>query len=446
MENGRRRTKGLSILALATIVVAGSISVIPAFPRATDRTEGRCTELLDCYPVLFIESGLPTNSSWQVSLAGQVESSQGTTILFWTPKGHFSYIVSDSSQGGPNERSGTITVDSSNPISVSRTIDLGSTLAKNGKAPDPAGIAFDPRNGYIYVASPELNTLMIINGSSIIGSIRFNSTTVINGFNITATPYELAYNPVNGYMYMTAANSSMVYVINGTNLVSTVPLITPGALSNVTSSVTNGSYGLSFDPANGYVYVTQPLAHSVAVIDNLQVTTTISLGNNAYPANIAYDPSNAELFITDFESNKITAIKDFSVVGSVYIGNCSSSYGVTYIPSETTMLATIPKSGVVFFNNLTGAGSKVDIPEAWTASYDQGNRLVYVAAGYGESDNSVYVVNGSRIIMKIVVGTEPWASAYDPLTGYMYTTNHGSSSISMISSGILVAIHFSSHG
>jgi len=55
----------------------------------------------------------------------------------------------------------------------------------------PEGIAYDPSNGYIYVANFCSGTVSVING-----------TTVIANITVGAGPEGIAYDPSNGYIYV----------------------------------------------------------------------------------------------------------------------------------------------------------------------------------------------------------------------------------------------------
>jgi len=69
----------------------------------------------------------------------------------------------------------------------------------------PAGVAYDPSNGYIYVADSSLYTVSVING-----------TTVIANITVGPIPVGVAYDPSNGYIYVANSGSNTVSVINGT--------------------------------------------------------------------------------------------------------------------------------------------------------------------------------------------------------------------------------------
>lgn len=68
-------------------------------------------------------------------------------------------------------------------------------------------------------------------------------------------------------------------------------------------------------------------------------------------------------------------------------------------------------------------------------AYDPSNRYLYVT-NFGS--NTVSVIDGATnavVGSTITVGLEPYGIAYDPANGYLYVANYGSSIVSVISTG-----------
>jgi len=78
----------------------------------------------------------------------------------------------------------------------------------------PIGIVFDPSNLYVYVANVEVNadphTVSVIDSSTnqVIDDIVIPSSAV--GI---AIPIGLSFNPINGYVYLTTSSAQRVYAI-----------------------------------------------------------------------------------------------------------------------------------------------------------------------------------------------------------------------------------------
>jgi YVTN family beta-propeller protein len=80
-------------------------------------------------------------------------------------------------------------------------------------------------------------TLILANNTLVNGNF-VNTGYVINPF-----PWGIAYDPSNGYIYVADWGWSIVSVINGKTVIATIPVGT-------------GPVGIAYDPSNGYLYVT----------------------------------------------------------------------------------------------------------------------------------------------------------------------------------------------
>ena len=123
-------------------------------------------------------------------------------------------------------------------------------------ADSPLNIAFNPSNGYMYVTHPTSNTVSVIDPS--INQV--NSTISLNQDH----PNDIAFNPSNGYMYVTNQDSNTVSVINSTNKV--IHNITVGNFPDeiVFNPIDNNMYLLSQNTA--YLYVIDSLTNTVVKI------------------------------------------------------------------------------------------------------------------------------------------------------------------------------------
>ena len=199
------------------------------------------------------------------------------------------------------------------------TLIKGNFLA-NGSASAPYAIAdavaYDPSNGYVYVTNQGSNSVSVINGTT---------NSVIKTVSVGSGPQGVAYDPSNGYVYVTNLGSNSVSVINGAN-------------NSVIKTVSVGSYpaGVAFDSSNGYVYVAICGSNSVSVINGTtnSVIKTISVGSE--PDAVAYDPSNDYVYVANYGSGTISIISTSSA--------SSNKYAVTFtesgLPSGTSWSLT----------------------------------------------------------------------------------------------------------
>jgi len=153
----------------------------------------------------------------------------------------FSIAILLSAFGLPVTANGSQNSAQSNPGGyVKYTLDLinntlinGNFVVYTGNAKDPWGIAYDPSNGYIYVADVGSNTVSVINSAT---------NTVIATIPVGKGPARVTYDPSNGYIYVADVGSNTVSVINGTTVIATIP-------------VGSEPWGIAYDPSNGYIYV-----------------------------------------------------------------------------------------------------------------------------------------------------------------------------------------------
>jgi len=153
---------------------------------------------------------------------------------------------------------------------------------------------------------------------------------VIANITVGRGPWGIAYDPSNGYIYVTDYDSNTVSVIDGaTNTV----------IANIT--VGSGPAGVAYDPSNGYIYVADSGSDTVSVIDGKtnKVIATIPVGSE--PAGVAYDPSNGYIYVTNYGSDTVSIISTPA--------QATKTYTVTF--TESSLPAGTQWS--VTFNGLT---------------------------------------------------------------------------------------------
>ena len=169
--------------------------------------------------------------------------------------------VFDSSNGYvyvTNTGSGNVSVINGSSNRVISTIDVGS---------GPLGAAFDPTNGYIYVTNYESDNVSVINGSS---------NRVISTIDVGSGPLGAAFDSANGHVYVTDFLSNNVSVINSSSnmLIATISVGSGPIISIFDVGIFPS--GTAFDPTNGYIYVTNVASGTVSII------STSALNMNYY--------------------------------------------------------------------------------------------------------------------------------------------------------------------
>ena len=124
----------------------------------------------------------------------------------------------------------------SNSVSVIDTSNNNALIAKIAVGPNPTAIAFDYINGLIYVVNGGSNYVSVINGST---------NQVVANVVVGNLPVGIAIDSTNGDIYVTNSLDATVSVIGGSTntVVSTV------------SAYLGDPQGIAFIPINGYLYV-----------------------------------------------------------------------------------------------------------------------------------------------------------------------------------------------
>jgi hypothetical protein len=217
----------------------GSITVNGANPPTED-----ITFVVQDYPVTFQESGLPSGTSWSVTLQGTKQSSSTSSIVFspGEPNGSYSFTVSSSNlEYTPSPGSGMVGV-SGGPASQDITFSLLSytvsftegglpggttwfvTLNKVEESSSGNTITFNEPNGTYSYTVPSVNDYapspgsgkVTVNGASVGVTITFSLVTytvtftetglptgdgwsvTLNGFNNSASSSKVIFTEVNG--------------------------------------------------------------------------------------------------------------------------------------------------------------------------------------------------------------------------------------------------------
>jgi YVTN family beta-propeller protein len=157
---------------------------------------------------------------------------------------------------------------------------------------DPRGIAIV--GDKVYVANHDDDSLSVINANTL------TVTQIITAG--ISNPCSIAYNPHNGYLYVT--NRPDTETVNGT-----VAVISPTTGLTVTDPIPVGKKptGIVFNPNDGYIYVAMNAISTesvVEVISDTTVTDTITISHD-WPAHIAVKEASNLLYVTSYSTVSI---------------------------------------------------------------------------------------------------------------------------------------------
>ncbi len=178
----------------------------------------------------------------------------------------------------------------------------------------PIGLSYEDNPNIIYVLSNTTDSVYALNAST---------TEIIETFGVCCSPTSLAYDSVNGYIYVTESATNTVSVIDPVN-------------GSSVGSVTVGSdphYILDNGP---YLYVANYNNNSVSVIDGQtnKVVQTIVVGSE--PDSIAYNSFNGCYYVANYGSADVSEICEGSLTTTFGVG--AEPDAIIYDPTEWSMV------------------------------------------------------------------------------------------------------------
>jgi YVTN family beta-propeller protein len=337
---------------------------------------------------------LPTAAVWSVA-----SPRVGTTPVFAATDSWNGYVYE------PNSGSSNVTVlnGTTNAVIANLALPSGS---------DPGSAVFNPVNGRVYVMDRGIGKVTILNGTTVLANVSVGSgaeptlatvdtttgqtyvldqgsgnTSVFGAVanrviaNVTtgATPQAGVFDSTNGYVYVADYGSSSVTAVNG-------------ATRSVVATVRVGSSPLwpAFDPKDGFVYVPTSGSDTIDVISGTSITANLTDQLNPHAA--VYDPANGYVYVTqDAPIGLVTVLSGSSIVGSAPAGNYS------------LLAAANPSNGFVFVSN--SGGSNVTVLNGTTsiASFNTGSGPSGLA--FSPVSSEVYVLTSGTSNLT-VLGTK----------------------------------------
>jgi DNA-binding beta-propeller fold protein YncE len=280
----------------------------------------------------------------------------------------------------------------------------------------PTGIAFDSKNNLIFVTEGNNSSF----NSGFVQVIGGNSLNVVKTLDYSSMPYDITYVPyLNEMMFTivypeTIGYGGSVVSLNATDYAQSgyIQLAPPG--SNTLPS------SISYDPANGYVYVA--LGTSIAIINPILDMNISQIQVNT-PWSLAFDTSNGFIFGTSSYLSSDNTPTCYDSNGSntspaFYVINGTNNKIVTGIPSLSTSPFLLTPTAITF---------------------DSANHFLYMT---DFSNSTVWIINGQNgTFLKPVEGypsnagpgNGPNAIAYDPLNGEIYVPNWNYGTVTVIS-------------
>jgi len=227
------------------------------------------------YPVTFTESGLPSGTTWSVSLGNQTMSSSNNTIIFSEYNGTYSYSIPAISGLYPSPNSGYVTV-AGNPLS----------LAINFLPPSTYVVSFVPEN----ISSSTIWWVVVGNSNKSATGATPITFDLINGSYNYTTGVQAGYTstPSQGNFVVSGSSQSITIIFSAREYTLTIferglpvgttwyVVIAGNSYSSSTSSltvlITDGNYTVIIPGIEGYRPVTGSMK---VVIDNSNETLEV---------------------------------------------------------------------------------------------------------------------------------------------------------------------------
>jgi YVTN family beta-propeller protein len=307
----------------------------------------------------------------------------------------------------PSPMSGEIVVANSSPVP-----EIGGVIATLTLGSEPYGAAYDPDNGYVYITNFNSRNVSVLSGTRVIASV-----------NVGRSPSGGIYDPKNGYVYIPNSASNNVSVINGTKLFGTI-----------TDAGFNTPYGGAYDPVNGLVYLANEGASTVMTLNGVKVASTITVG--LHPMEAAFNPVNSYMYVTNEGANSVSIISGTTVVTTV-TGSFANPSGVAYDPLSGVMyvanrdVAHTAQSYMTIIANESVVATFRAGHDAYGVVFDSGNGYMYVESsdndlgGFQYPVDNITAVNGTSLVGNITVGSNGYFMAYDTQNYCLYVASAG---------------------
>jgi YVTN family beta-propeller protein len=243
------------------------------------------------------------------------------------------------------------------------------TIAKPYSAPIAA--TFDPQNDEFYVANFGTDCVSIVS-PSLINSQQPPAPALPPSFAVGQGPDGIAYDPYNGYIYVSNfySNDSTLYNTQSSSVVDTI----------VTGGGPSGTY---LGPNNGYVYISNYYSNQITVIEGGTIIFNSSTAAENLLENFA---SSGE--ITDSAYTQFIPQQEYIIQGGNLISYTPSSNNATaYLSLPLSLVGNVNSSAVrVNVVSITGQDQSI--------SRNGGTQIRLLAAS--SLNNSYYL--GQRIL------------------------------------------------
>jgi YVTN family beta-propeller protein len=275
---------------------------------------------------------------------------------------------------------------------------------------DPSQVVDDPGRGLVYAAVGTSGRIAVINASD---------DRLVETIDGLCGANDLAFDPVNGLIYVTTCggNLTLVNVSTGQVLSPTIPICAD-------------PWAALWDPANQDVYIACVDTEEILVISTATqaVVKHLLIGGsslaNIYPMALAFDAKNRDVYVANNQASNVSIIDSATnaFVGAVATHGHSPSALAVDPAIGAVLVATYP-SGVLVINdtNQSLAGTAIptgDTPVALV--YDPSAQLVYSVNQGTETLTSFTADRLTVVSPSVPLMFRMLRATYDPQNGGVY--------------------------
>ncbi len=255
------------------------------------------------------------------------------------------------------------------------------TFSTEGRAVQPQGVAFNPFNGFAYITGQLSNNVLVMAPTGEVIKYISLEPKFLPGMN---SPVALAINTRRE-----SPNYGQAYVVGSVS--NTVSVISTGMELLGHIGVGARPVAIAFDGNSGNVYTADLVGGTVSVIhgDSLELLKTIAVGGN--PITIAVEPASGDAYIAFADRDKITVLDKDGVEKGQLDGIGQRPMAFAHNPSNGKMYVLSGADNVLtpVDTGTLEAGAPIPVGKgARQLFYNSNNRFIYV----GNTLESTYTI------------------------------------------------------
>lgn len=283
----------------------------------------------------------------------------------------------------------------------------------------PQGLAFNPVNGYAYVANQLSDDVSVISPEGEIVAV-----IDLTRMDESISPVDVAVNT-----NPSSSNYGNVYVAGSiANTVSVID-IDHSVINRIT--VGNRPIAIAYNSQNDSVYVANIADNTLSVIDNTYtVITTLPTGDS--PRDVAINTSNGSIYVANSRRDDVT-VYDTSNALLTTVNGISDPISLAYHPEQNEMYVVSSSANhvrvIASDFSVSSPISTGRIPH--TIVYNRHNNLMYV--GNKRDRESYTIINPDRTVRtSLSLGLVNIGIAVNPFQNQLFSTNTRQNSVTII--------------